>query len=162
MRLVEQDARWLGSGDDLRIEGLHLEEGFRLPVADAFQMGLNVKLRGQHRVRFNHADGLIEGQIGDLLRRRDEQKLGARALVDQKRREHDRGAASRLRVLLRHEDERLADLPLAAHHRSEQRLDDVPLPVARSLAHPRLAGNIRQTQRVEYARRPARGVLIER
>ena len=127
-------------------------------------MRLDVELRLEHFVGLDHADGLIECEVGHFLRRRDEQELGTRPLVDQQRGEHQPGTVGGLGILLRHEAENLLHETLAQDVRvaAEQHAHDVAEPVAGSGDESRLAGYVGQAQLVEDGDRPHCGSLEQR
>jgi hypothetical protein len=157
VQLVDQHARRLDAGEDARVERLDLEDRLRLAVDDLLQVlaRLEALLQEALVVRVDHAHRLAEGEVGDHLGRADEQELGARPLVEQQRRHHQRGAVARLRVLLRYQREDLADEPLARYwiEAAEERPHDVAEPLAGRVREARLALDVGQPQLVEDAHR---------
>ena len=112
VELVDQDTDRFRAGHHLHVEGLDLHEGPVAPIADGLLAVDDVEPLGQIPVRvgFNHAGRLLKREVGDLLRRADEQELGPWDLVHQQRRHHQSGATRGLRVLLAYEGKHLGDM----------------------------------------------------
>ncbi|KAF0129262.1 MAG: hypothetical protein FD152_2219 [Xanthobacteraceae bacterium] len=152
MELVDQDPRGLRAGDYLGVEALHLQCGAGALVGDALQMRLDVKhLVRQVAVEGDGTGRLVEGEIGNLLGRSDQQERGVRPLIDQERDHHQQRTVGGLGVLLRHQEEDLADEPLARRgiERTEQRPHDGAEPLAGRPLHSRASLHIGKPQHVE-------------
>jgi len=164
VQLVEQNARRPRAGQDVEVEGLDLELRPVRPVADILDVFLDVEALVELGIEPDHAGRLAESEIGDRLRRPDEEKLGERPDVHQQRHHHQAGAVRRLGVLLRDEREDLLDHPGVARRvaRAEERGDDLAEPVAGGLGHLGIAGDVGQAQLVEELHRQVRFRAEER
>ena len=152
MELVDQHGDWLGSGHHVHVEGLDLDECLVAAIGDLFQVVLHLKplLQIALGIRLDHARRLRERQVGDFLRRRRQDHLGARPFVLKQQRDDHRGAAGRLRILLRHQRENLGHHALSVDHGPTDRPDDISQPLTRGVSQKRLARDVRQAKLVEY------------
>ena len=164
VRLVDQRIGVLATGDRVGVGRLDLGDGVAVAVRDPPDVGLDVKQSGERRVRLDGQLGLAEGDVGDRLGRRDEQKLRRRPPVDDQGGQRERAGIARLAVLLRNEDEDLAD-PADARSRkvgAEDHFDDVKEPLAGDFGHRRLADDVGGLQPLEDAQRAVGLGAVER
>ena len=111
MQLVDHRADLLAAGDDVRVRCFHLQRRSHPPMRDrAHVMALNVEELAQLRISSDRARRLLEGDVGDLLRWRDQDELCLRPPVDDKRLDHDGRGTPGLRVRLQKQAGRLLQL----------------------------------------------------
>lgn len=155
MRFVDQDIGGFRSGNDVRCCCFDLNDRQRPKIGDLLDVVLRLEELGELVVQPNDADSLLERDLGNRLRRCNQQQFRFRTLVHDCSGDDDRCCDRGLAVFLRHEQEEFAQCPALRFWivAAEDDADEVKDPVITRFAVCRISDDVRNPQALENSER---------